>query len=46
MSITNYNVLNTGRNFYDQPINDQIKNMTRLERLQQNKEMIIQQDVC
>ena len=45
VNITNYNVL-IGRNFYDQPINDQIKKMMKLERLQQDKEMIIQQFVC
>ena len=27
VNITNYNVLIDGRNFYDQPINDQIKEM-------------------
>ena len=46
VNITNYNVLIDGRNFNDQPINDLIKNTTRLERLQQDKEMITQQDVC
>ena len=41
VDITNYNVLNNGRNFYDQPINDQIKkSMMKLEKLQQEKEMI------
>ena len=44
--ITNYNVLIDERNFCDQPINYQIKHTTRLERWQQDKEMIIQQDVC
>ena len=44
--ITNYNVLIDERNFCDQPINYQIKNTTRLEGLQHDKEMIIQQDVC
>ena len=42
VNITNYNLLI--ENFYDQSISDQT--MTRLERLQQDKEMIIQQDVC
>ena len=42
VDITNYNVLIHGRNFYDQPINDQIKSMMKLERLQQEKEMITQ----
>ena len=46
VSITNYNVLNDGRNFYDQPINDLINSTSRLERLQEDKEMIAQQDVC
>ena len=45
VDITNYNVLTDGRNFYDQPINDTI-NTTKLERLQQDKEMITQQGVC
>ena len=31
VNITNYNVLIDDRNFYDQPINDQIKKQTRLE---------------
>ena len=30
------------RNFNDQPINDQIRSMMKLERLQQEKEMITQ----
>ena len=38
--ITKYNVLIDDRNFYDQPINDQIKNYGDLERLQQEKEII------
>ena len=38
VNITNYNVLIDGRNFYDQPIND----LKRLERLQQEKEMVTQ----
>ena len=42
VDITNYNVLIHGRNFYDQPINDQIKSMMKLERLQQEMEMITQ----
>ena len=37
VNITNYNLLIDGRNFYDQPINDQIKSMMKLERLQQKK---------
>ena len=47
LNITNYNVvLIDGRNFHDQPINDLANSTTRLERLQQDKEMITQQDVC
>ena len=38
--IKNYNVLIDGRNFYDQPINDLIK------QYGQGKVMIIQQGVC
>ena len=37
VNISNYNVLIDGRNFYDQPINDE-RLTTRLERLQQDKE--------
>ena len=40
VDITNYNVLIDGRNFYDQPINDQIKKYDEI--LQQEKEMITQ----
>ena len=46
VDITNYNVLIDSRNFYDQPMNDQSKSMMKLERLQQEKEMSTQQDVC
>ena len=47
LNITNYNVvLINGRNFHDQPINDLANSTTRLERLQQDKEMITKQDVC
>ena len=46
VNINNYDVLIDGRNVYDQPINDQIKQYARLEKLQQDKEMITQQDVC
>ena len=42
VDIIYYNVLIGGRNFYDQPINDQSKSMIKLERLQQEKEMITQ----
>ena len=41
-NITNYNVLIDGRNFHGQPINDLINSTMRLERLQQDKEMITQ----
>ena len=37
LNVTNYNVLIDG----NQPINDQIKNMMKLEKLQEDKEMII-----
>ena len=32
VNITNYNVLIDGRNFYDQPINDQIKNYNKIRK--------------
>ena len=32
INITNYNVLIDGRNFYDQPINDQIKNYDEIRK--------------
>ena len=41
VNITNYNVVIDGRIFYDQPINDLVKQ--RLERLQQDMERITQQ---
>ena len=44
--ITNYNVLIDGRNFYDQPINDQIKKYDEIRKMQQGQEMIAQQDAC
>ena len=46
VDITKYNVLIDGRTFYDQPITDQVKIMMRLEKFKQDKEMIIQEDVC
>ena len=46
VDITDYNVLIDGRIFYGQPINDQLKIMMRLEKLQQDKVMIILEDVC
>ena len=42
VNITNCNVLIDGRNVYDQPLNDQIKSMMKLARLQLEKEMITQ----
>ena len=42
VDITNFNVLIVGRNFYDQPINDQMKTYDETERLQQEKELITQ----
>ena len=32
VNITEYNVLNDGRNFYDQPINDQIKRCDEIRK--------------
>ena len=46
VNITNYNVVIDGQNFYDQPINDKSKSMMKLEKLQQDREIITQQDVC
>ena len=46
VTITNYNLLIDGKNIYDQPIGDQIKNMMKLDKLQQDKERITQQDIC
>ena len=43
--IENYNIEIDGRSFYDQPINEtanQWNNMTKLEKYQQDKVMIIQ----
>ena len=45
VNITNYNVLIDGRNFYDQPT-IKPESMMKLEKLQQEKEMITQQVVC
>ena len=33
VNIANYNVLLDGRNFYDQPINDQIKNCDEIRKI-------------
>ena len=47
VSISKYNVLVDGRNFSDQLIKELRKpNNAKLERLQQDKGMIIQEDVC
>ena len=37
IDITNYNVLIDGRNFYDQPINDQIKNNDEIRKIATGK---------
>ena len=42
--IKNYNIEIDGRNFYDQPINDQSGNTMKLEKHQQEKVMIIRLD--
>ena len=43
----NYNVLIDGRNFYDQPINDQIKKYNEVRKTaREKKEIITQQVVC
>ena len=46
VTITNYNLLIDGKNIYDQPIGDQIKNVMKLDKLQQDKERFTQQDIC
>ena len=46
VNITNHNVLIDGRNFDDQPINDQSKSMMKLGRLQQEKDMITELLAC
>ena len=46
VTITNYSVLIDGKNIYDQPIGDQIKNVMKLDKLQQDKERFTQQDIC
>ena len=33
LNITNYNILIDGRNFYDQPTNDQIKNYEEIRKI-------------
>ena len=37
VNITNYNVLSDGRNFYDQPINDQIKKYDEIRKIATGK---------
>ena len=37
ISITNYNVLTDGRNFYEQPINDQIKKYDEIRKIATGK---------
>ena len=41
LKIDNYNIEIDGRNFYDQPINDSIKQYDKIEKYQQGKVMII-----
>ena len=45
VEIKYYNVMIDGRNFFDQPIKNNLKKYDTLERLQQVKVMITQQDV-
>ena len=44
IKIENFNIEIDGRNFYDQPINDQSGNTMKLEKYQQEKVMIIRLD--
>ena len=46
VDITNYNVLIDDRNFYDQPINDQIKKYDEIRNIATGKEIITQLVVC
>ena len=46
VNINNYNVLVDGRNFYDLPINDQIKKYDEMRKLQHEKEIITRLVVC
>ena len=41
VKIENYNVEIDGRDFYDQPVNDSMKQYDELEKYQQDKDMII-----
>ena len=46
VNITNYNILIDGKNFYDQPINDIIKQYDEIRKIVTGQGDIIQQDVC
>ena len=46
VKIGNYNIEIDGRNFYDEPINDVIKQYDEVRKVSTDKEMITQQDVC
>ena len=46
VKIENYTIEIDGRNFYDQPINDSIKQYDETENYQQDKMMITQLVVC
>ena len=46
VKIENYNIKIDGRNFYDQPINDSIKQYGKIRKYQQDKVMITQLVVC
>ena len=41
--MNNYNVLT---DLYDRSVNNSIKNMKKLEKLQRTKEIITKQDIC
>ena len=41
LKIENYNIENDGRNFYDQPINDSIKQYNEIRKISTAKVMII-----
>ena len=45
-NIAKYNVLIDGRNFYDQPISDQIRKYDEVRMVAFGKGETIQQDVC
>ena len=46
IKITNYNIEIDGRNFYDQPINNSIKQYDEVRKISQEKVMITLQVVC